>query len=113
MFDLPHERCEVGRSRLMIFRDDHIARAKQAKAFAEGKMQVERHRRPRVVRPEVILPYGRCRVTGIARSRPVVPGEILLRNAKSVAADFEVELALAYVALTHVARLRIARGRIR
>ena len=55
----------------MILGDDHVACAKQAQAFAEGKMHVERNRRARRIRGRVVAARdrrGRNRLARRARS---------------------------------------------
>ena len=82
VLDFALENFDVWRRDAVILGDDHVARAEQAQALAEGKMHVERNRSARrigrrvklfeIVRAEIILPDRRRGIARVARSRPVV-----------------------------------------
>ena len=92
---------EVRRGNAMVFRDDHVAGAKQAKALTKRQMHINRNRGTcrlslfvgpvEFVEAEVVTPDRRRRIAGIARSGPVIEGEKVRRNAKSLAFEVEVE----------------------
>ncbi len=106
VLDLPLQRLDVRRRNAVILRDHHVARAKQAQAFAEGKMHVQRHRSPRrvgrrvillqIVRPEIILPHRRRRVTRVPRPRPVVFFQELFGNLEAFPVQLQMQAGIAH-----------------
>ena len=86
---------EVRRRAALIFANDHVASAKQAEAFTEGKMHVQRNRGVLLVGQgdcgfvligaERIGPDRSGRIAGIARSGPVVAIDEFLVDGKLLA----------------------------
>ena len=123
--------CSISRLRIakirrrdaVIFCDDHVAGAEQAKAFAEGQVHVERDGRARgfglgvdvfeVVGAEGVLPDGRGGIAGVARARAIVAGEEFFGDAEllrglSFESEFEAGREVAHVSWQRRRRQGIA-----
>src|SRR5438445_11138359 len=94
VFNLAFQCGEIWWSHAVVFGNDHVAGAKQAKAFAKGQVHVNRNRVARrvglfvgalqVVYPEFVASDRRGRVPGIERSGSVSKYEKYGRKANSV-----------------------------
>src|SRR5579864_2889954 len=110
VLDFALQSSEIRRRDTVVFGDDHIAGAKKAQAFAKREVHVKRDRSARgfslfvstveVVEAEIVAPDGRGRITGVARSRPVIEREKFWGNAKLFAFELEIQIGMLRVAHT-------------
>ena len=85
----------------MILVDDDVAAAEEAEPFAEGEMHVQRERpagRARWIlqrlleigRAKGVQPFGRCRITRIARAGDIVPVQNFPRDVQRFALNLNI-----------------------
>src|SRR5690242_16573421 len=118
VLDLTFERSEIGRRDAVVFRDDHIASAKKAEAFAKRQVHVKRDWSAsrfgllisaiEIFEAEIVAPHRRGRITGVTRSGAVIKREKFGRNAKSLAFELEIQIGMLQVAHTKDTGFRIS-----
>ncbi len=94
-FHLPLQHLKIGWRDTLVLLDDDVARAKEAEAFTEGNVHVQRNGRPGTlglfVHPfeigwaKGVVPDRRRGVAGIARPRTIVLGEKFLADVELTA----------------------------
>src|ERR1700675_1088453 len=99
MFDFALQNIEIGYGDALIFLNNYVACAKQAQAFAEGKMHVQRNRRLRALRFGVnrfqiagakgVIPDRRRWIAGVTRPGAIIAGEKFFTHSQFVAHALE------------------------
>src|SRR5580700_9217615 len=112
MADFALQGFEVGDRDALVFLNRNITSAEKAEALAEGNVHVERNRRGsffrpsavllKILRPEIILPHRRRRITRIPRPRPVI---FLQRRVRNLPNLWFVDLVFTSARRIHLVRL--------